>query len=353
MLELERLIQKFWTDRTTPEENQRLLELLGQDKAPYLRKLEGVFNGAMKDQASGLQPEQAQALLDRLHSRLGVSTLDEDRQHRRSMVRRIVAASAVAASVVALTVSLLLPGRSRQEPQAVKTTNVAQEFAQMARLSNMSDTVMSVVLEDGSTVQLGRQSSLNYYRPFTGRDLWLEGSGMFKVAKDTRRPFTVYASGTATTALGTKFWVSSGTGREVIVRLLEGRVVINSAAGSGLVMKGVYLSPGQEFSLDKNHLQYIVKNIVPKFPGRTGSLPETIGRQDLVFNQAPLERVFGDIGRLYHVTVRFKKTDLNGLYFTGTFLRTDDLNRILSTICNVNDLLLMKDQYGIIITRPH
>ena len=179
---------------------------------------------------------------------------------------------------------------------------------------------------------------------------------MFKVTKDKKRPFTVYAGGIATTALGTRFLVNATDSKKVMVRLLDGKVVIKTAAGSNLAMKDVYLSPGEQFSFDKDSRQYAV-NRSPDTPAVTAepirSVPTNAEKPELVFRKEPLGRVFEKVSHLYKMPLVFRKEDMDGLYFTGTFLQSDNLNIVLSTICNVNDLLVTKNGETITITRSH
>jgi ferric-dicitrate binding protein FerR (iron transport regulator) len=351
MLELEQLIEKFWAHQSTPEENKRLFDLLNTQKDNYRQALEPHFKVGVFDQHL-LPPEKASDLLGRIHVRLAMEVPAGKRTDRSLTVRKLVFGSAVAASICILVASLFLLTGKRGSNRLESARNRPLETPRLMHLTNNSDTLMPVVLDDGSTAQLGKHSSLAWYRPFADdrRDLSLEGTGFFKVTKDTKRPFTVYAAGTATTALGTRFWVGTEEGRKVMVRLLEGKVVVNAAAGSGMVMKGVYLTPGQQFSLDKQKLQYTVKAI-PGKQDQGGPVAAPPGNPELVFNKAPLGSVFRKIGRAYHVPIRFNRADMDSLYFTGTFLKTDNLNGILSTICNVNDLLLIKDQDSIIIKK--
>jgi transmembrane sensor len=233
-------------------------------------------------------------------------------------------------------------------------TTAAVIAPRLVRLTNHSDSVQSVTLADGSTVQMEKNSSLSYYEPFINdrRDISLKGIAMFKVAKDKKRPFTVYAGGIATTVLGTRFLVNATDNRKIKVRLLEGKIMVNAAPGSGMTMKDIYLVPGQEFSFDKNKQQYAVNEIHDQ-PLVAGTTNRPADKPELVFQKEPLDRVFQKVGRLYNVPLTFSRKDLDGLYFTGTFLKSDNLDIVLSTICNVNDLLASKNGDTIIITKSH
>src|ERR1700721_4531629 len=106
MHELEQLIQKFWDNRTTLEENRRLLELLEQYQAMLDNTLE---EEAMKDYSGhGLSPDRAFPILQKTHHRLGLEGKLEERKKNTAVVRKLYRLSAVAASVCILVISAFL-----------------------------------------------------------------------------------------------------------------------------------------------------------------------------------------------------------------------------------------------------
>ena len=352
MQELEQLIQKFWADETTPAENRRLLHLLEQYQVSIGSSDE--HEGELEDYSGyGLQPDKALSILQNIHSSLGLQEQLQEQMQKRALVRPLTRWIIAAASVSILVISAFLWAGSHH-PVTRAVAAITPPSPNLVRLANGSDSVMSMTLQDGSTVQLERNSSLSYYQPFTHdrRDISLRGIATFKVAKDKKRPFTVYAGGIATTALGTRFLVNTTDDKKVVVRLLEGKVMIAPAAGANLTMKDIYLSPGQEFSFDKSSLQYAV-NMIPDRPVDAARPVHPADNPELVFQKEPLRNVLEKVGRLYKVSLTFRREDLDGLYFTGTFLKSDNLNIVLSTICNVNDLLVTKNGDAIIITRSH
>ncbi len=354
MLELEQLIQKFWANQTTKAENKRLLELLEQHQAIMENKAPDDYFHEHEDYLGhALQPDKAVSILQKIHGTMGLEDV-QHKQESRAVVRKLIRTVAVAAAVVVAVLStfLLTVGRHTDKPAVAAVSAPAPH---VVTLSNRADSALIVNLEDGSTVRLEKNSSLSYYKPFINdrRDISLIGVALFKVAKDKKRPFTVYAGGIATTALGTRFLVNATDSKKVMVKLLDGKVVIKTAVGTNLAMKDVYLSPGEQFSFDKDSRQYAV-NRSPDTPAVTGRpiLP-LIEKPELVFRKEPLGRVFEKVSHLYKVSLLFRKEDMDGLYFTGTFLQSDNLNIVLSTICNVNDLLVTKNGDTITITRSH
>jgi transmembrane sensor len=84
----------------------------------------------------------------------------------------------------------------------------------------------SLVLEDGSTVELNSRSKMIVRYSQQGRDVeLLQGQALFRVAKDASRPFIVKTGVTLVRAVGTEFDVNQkrdGT----VVTVVEGRVAI-------------------------------------------------------------------------------------------------------------------------------
>ncbi len=90
------------------------------------------------------------------------------------------------------------------------------------------DAVNTFRLSDGSVVQLNRDSHIEYQFIKNARTINLiEGEVHFSVAKDSKRVFTVYASGVRIEAIGTAFNVSLSD-NTVDVIVTEGVVALNS-----------------------------------------------------------------------------------------------------------------------------
>jgi transmembrane sensor len=360
MLELEQLIQKFWANQTTLAENKRLLQLLELYRSTVKDSMQDNFQESEPLHNDGLRPDRALSILERIHSNLGMTDLAEAQKTRTASIRKLYHRIAVAASVCILTMSLfLLTSRHHEKEQLAKVIGPAipgtiPPMPKLIRLVNEHEAVLSVTLKDGSTVQLEKNSSLSYYDSFTNdrRDLSLSGIAVFKVAKDKTRPFTVYAGGLATRALGTRFLVNAADPGKIKIRLLEGKISVSSAAGSDLTMKEVLLTPGQELSFDRTSQVYAVGTVAAR-PGDAARRTIPDNKPDLVFHKEPLGSVFEKVASLYKVPLSYQKEVLDGLYFTGTFLKSDNLNIVLSTICNVNDLLVTKSGDSIIISKSH
>lgn len=223
-------------------------------------------------------------------------------------------------------------------------------------VSNTTGQTMRFALQDSSVVELSPASVLEYEEPFghKQRAIYLKGAATFDVAKDKDRPFTVYANNIATTALGTRFSVSTLVNSKVAVKLFEGKVVVRST-GEDINIKDIFLSPGEEFTVNKQSGQFAVQRFDSKPKPGSNMLKKAKSADKVVyalaFDRTSLTNVFDKISDHYHVNITYNKTEINNLQFTGSFLQTDSLNAVLSIICNMNGLSFEQGETGITITR--
>ena len=91
------------------------------------------------------------------------------------------------------------------------------------------DNTEKVILEDGTIVWLREQSRLTYVNNSGVRKATLEGEGLFEVAKDPARPFTVSCHGVTVKVFGTSFNLKSGE-QGIELKVLTGKVNLSSEA---------------------------------------------------------------------------------------------------------------------------
>lgn len=206
---------------------------------------------------------------------------------------------------------------------------------------NTTGTNMPVSMEDGSLVMLSPNSRIRYHHPFSvnnKRAVYLQGEGVFKVAKDPGRPFTVYSDDVATTALGTQFTVTSfKESSEINVALHEGKVVV--AAGK----KNMYLVPGDVLVYNKNTMLASIRHADSKeHLVKAGALHKseaTVQKPDWYeFKQQSLAAVFEQLSAYYQVDIYYYPTDIRNKYFSGRMKKTDSLDNILQDIALLNHL---------------
>lgn len=172
----------------------------------------------------------------------------------------------------------------------------------------------TILLNDGSKVVLNSGSTISYPASFTdtSRTITLKGEAYFDVAEDKTRPFSVIASGTITTALGTSFNINS---RDSIckISLATGKVMITSQnTGATDTEETIMLSPGE--ALEVNHAAGTKHKSIFD-PNADLLWKDGI----LYFKEAPLKEVINKLELWYDVEFQFKGNKNLTDKYTGRF----------------------------------
>ncbi|WP_257957521.1 FecR family protein [Parapedobacter tibetensis] len=352
------LIQKFLRNECTAEEADRVANYL-MEHPEALKSILPETEWESFAREKSLHPEQEKpAILARIRQQTGIESRPAVRLWR---------IAAVAASVLMLAsiglwvyyVSTGNSGKQHNEQQIVEKMPITRE--------NLSDKMIEIHTEDGSVITLYPASELAYMEGESDhRDFYLKGAARFAVAKDKNRPFTVYAGGLATTALGTEFLVSAYTDDdETAVELISGKVVVSpdeTTLRHG--MKEVYLTPGDKVSLDRKTW---VATVLPK--SKQGDQPkaqqppsqavEKLGTtlftdSSVVFTNQPLEMLFADLEIYFKTSIQCSPQVVKDMYFTGS-LKLDrsseqqTLEEIMHTVTTLNGLKIEKTDVGYLI----
>lgn len=279
------------------------------------------------------------------------------------MVRSI----AVAASILfAIVLSVFLYTGNQTEPKLVaKTQSKVADSSTLAVLHheiNSTGKEKRISLPDGSLVVLADKSELSYFQPFTDtRNLSLIGKAFFKVAKDQTKAFTVISGDISTTALGTEFTVSAFKNtKEIVVNLYEGKVVIKPVDKENRKFrKEVYLLPGQTFVYDAKKGGRVLG-----FKLKSSRSPEVIMHEEdnpilpqdkqgswYMFNNQSLEQVLEELAAFYNMKIVYNKNDVEKIYFTGKYNKTESLETILKRIGTLNNFTITKTDSAFILTK--
>lgn len=231
-------------------------------------------------------------------------------------------------------------------PAAVPDTYVQQ--------ANHTRKIMLFHLKDGSTAELAPGSQLKYRSSFavTGREIFLTGEAVFKVASDKNKPFTVHAGNLATTALGTVFKITAWNAIKgpIRIQLISGKVKVQpDSLGSSNGLKTTYLLPGEDLSFDPVNRTAVVNKPVHTPNKQVIAKPE---KEIFTFNNEPLANIFRLMSEKYHLTIQCQEGTLTDMSFTGTFDSSkESLTDFLSTIATLNNLT-MKQTNNVIYVTP-
>jgi transmembrane sensor len=222
--------------------------------------------------------------------------------------RRVYFVSALAAAAAAVAVIVLRQPSDSTASQRTYATTVGQRD--------------SITLPDSSRVILGPMSRLVVAYGQSARSVELQGDGYFDVRHDASKPFTVRVGRAVVEDIGTTFTIESDAGDTTNVSVITGSVRLrssDSAANSGAV-----LAAGDRGSMS-------VDGAVLSYPHTVteDAAAWTSGR--LVFKNASLVRVIGEVRRWYGVTLRITDSSLidRTLTFDATGESVDQVLKII------------------------
>lgn len=173
----------------------------------------------------------------------------------------------------------------------------------------------SLVLEDGSTVELNARSRIRVrFGPGERTIDLMEGQVLFTAARDPARPFVVVSGGTRVRAIGTQFDVyrkKTGT----VVTVIEGRVAVVRQGAQLKEPAATVLSAGDQLTLGSK---------AAAAPQRANLAAATAWTQRrLMFQKTSLAEVVGEFNRYNARQLRIEDPLLEGFLVSGTFSSTD------------------------------
>jgi transmembrane sensor len=204
-------------------------------------------------------------------------------------------------------------GSKAQEVQNTLTTPRAHRY--------------NLILADGTKVWLNAASSISFPTAFIGKErkVVITGEAYFEVAKDTKRPFRVFANDIEVKVLGTHFNINAYQDEDNIkTTLLEGSVQLSKKG------KSVFLKPGEQGQVSNMGTLKIVSdiNINAIMAWKNGTF---------YFENASTQMVFKEISRWYDVTVIYDK-GVPIRFFEGEIQRDLQLSVLLKTLEKSNDI---------------
>lgn len=278
-----------------------------------------------------LQPTAAEvdAELEKLRQRYqqpAHSSLPQIRTRKRKLLR----AWSAAAAVLLLVVAFFLFRPSGAE-------------LLMAELETATATTDSLLLGDGTSVQLNANSKLRYFADWEAgdpREVWLEGEAFFKVSKqaaDNSTRFTIHTAQGDVTVLGTAFSLYQRADQLELV-LVEGSVAIATPQSEVLRLE----AGERAWKNSQGPLQHETVEV-------DAYIAWTKGR--LVFRDMPLSRVVSRLADDYGLELVISSPALLEKRVNAN-MRSDDpfaLAKALATIYDL-DLEVSPDSTRLVLT---
>lgn len=204
--------------------------------------------------------------------------------------------------------------------------------------TNVTATTQSIRLEDGSTIELYPNSSLQYPTHFsaTNREVYLRGRAFFSIARNPKKPFWVYTNTLSTQVLGTRFMVSAfANAPSATVAVTSGRVSVyrmgdvEKARRDQLAERvGVILTANQQVAYAQTD-ERLVKTIVAR-PAEV----QPVRANAFVFDEAPIAGVFALLEKTYGLPVLYDAATMSRCYLTAN-LTDESLFDKLALICKI------------------
>ncbi|MFD1003492.1 FecR family protein [Ohtaekwangia kribbensis] len=210
----------------------------------------------------------------------------------------------------------------------------------IAELPQKVETHQIVKLPDGSVVVLNAGSSLEFPETFKGkknREVTLRGEGYFDIKHDASAPFIVYTGKLRTTVLGTAFNIKAyPNDNDITVTVTRGKVKVSDDQK----VIGI-ITPDQQIKFNKyqeaSQQQRVDSKEVVSWSDR-----------DIFFDDATLADVAKQLEQRFKVAIVLDNDTIKDCRFTATFVSGEDLNQILTVICEFNGSHFNRDATGVI-----
>lgn len=204
------------------------------------------------------------------------------------------------------------------------------------------------MLPDSSRVKLEPQSRISYLPNFAfDRELQqMSGQATYYVHPDKERPFRVVYEGVQTRALGTIFSVGSYDQDNLLVELLEGKIVLEEAEKR--LDNQVYLSEKSTIVINKKDFTYrLLKKEKSNYKRawemeRENNVGENTkssiawSNQVVNFNGVSNADLFSIMERLFNVTIDIENPKIINGNFTGELFQDENLESFLTSFCQMN-----------------
>lgn len=295
------ILEKHFQQRTTPEEEK----LIGRFKKEYPQEfivLKNLWHSNAKIEIKNFDAVKAWAKVKR-------ST--EERKTLPLYKTKSIAAIALI-FIVGSMLAYFISVKISVKPVMVEVNNQAMQ----------TDTI---ILADGTTVWLNRNSKLFYPEKFNRktREVKLEGEAFFEVAKNPDKPFKVETNYSTATVLGTSFNIQADS-LQTEVCVATGKINVRSAYTNG----DVILFPDDKAIATRVNL---VKSQItnPNYLSwKTGVF---------LFEDTPLPTVVDDLNRYYPKQILLKN-EKPELLFSAKFdkAKQEDIIEILKITFNLD-----------------
>jgi transmembrane sensor len=201
----------------------------------------------------------------------------------------------------------------------------------------------SIVLADGSRIELNTDTVLRTRENAAARTIWLDkGEAYFQIKHDVAHPFVVMVGDRRVTDLGTKFLVRRDVER-LEVAVMEGRVRFDSSGGPSQA-KSALLTSGEDIVATPNTV-FLTARSVQKIGEELGWRKGII-----VFDHTTLADAAAEFNRYNARKLVIADRSVANIAIDGTF-PTDDVEAFIDVVQHILQLHVDKYKDEIAISR--
>lgn len=219
----------------------------------------------------------------------------------------------------------VLPGGSWkvEEKGKLRYDSSGNEFGEYHVLRVPQGGEYTIILEDGSQIQLNSESELKYPVHFSRhqRKVLLSGQAYFKVAADGRRPFVVETAKMSVQVFGTSFDVMAYPEEDSFyTTLVEGNIEV---CGKDVGAEPLKVKPGWRVACQGGECTMTEVDVYLYTAWIQGRF---------VFQSEELEQVLRKLTRWYNVEFMVRDEAIRRKRFTGSVARYGDITQILAML---------------------
>lgn len=331
---IEELIRKYFDEGTSDKEKKEIYQYFEDNPL----KFKEYFS---EDEWDSFLSERKSASADEQRTTIKLSSFQKNtkRHYKRIPLIAVILTSCVLMLSFFIYHTVNKQYNAENKNVALNVRSEVDTKPKIVVLENSSGAIKNIILPDGSQVQLFKGSEISYLEKFDSskRNVFLTGTAIFKVAKDSKRPFTVFCKEVATTALGTEFKISSAK-EKISVNLIEGKIMVRSTKkDTRLTNKMYYLLAGSTilFNRSENKFQEETKPDVP--------LNTSASEKYKQFDDKNLTEVLSYLSGKYHVKIVYSETTMAQIRFVGTIYDKESVESVLGNIALMSNMKLHVD----------
>jgi transmembrane sensor len=318
------LFHRYINQTCTEDERNEFLLLISQPDYEVQVKdlMKDLWNTVQQEE--GIPLMRTEKMLEEIWSADEQETLDSR--------RFFFPAWSKVAAMLALMVCSAVIGYYILRPENTKT---------LAEQSSAPAEHQIIKLPDGSIVVLNAGSTLQFPESFKGklnREVTLTGEGYFDIIHDLSQPFIVHTGNLSTTVLGTAFNIKAyPQANDITVTVTRGKVKVSDEKK----VIGI-ITPDQQIKFDKlqqkSQQQQVDSRVAIAWSDK-----------DIFFDDITLADVALALEQRFHIAITFDNEAIKACRLTATFVRGEDLNQILTVICEFNGSHFTRDAAGNIL----